>query len=175
MLLSLVLISKRDRTSPVPNDRVRLHPIAGWIVRAMNSLPSRITGTGSDADRSHALVPGAEFSRHQLGAFANRQGVGAKKNTDGPLLPTRAACPTSYTQSMIPIRRNAMRSRNFCCHRDRRRSLRPITVSTYESVYRHMHRFGDRFRLLIVDEAHHLGPGSGTRRWRCRSRPCGSG
>lgn len=37
------------------------------------------------------------------------------------------------------------------------RTLRPITVSTYESAYRHMHRFGHRFRLLIIDEAHHFG------------------
>jgi superfamily II DNA or RNA helicase len=42
---------------------------------------------------------------------------------------------------------------------DGSRSLRPITVSTYESAYRYMHRFGDRFRLLIVDEAHHFGSG----------------
>src|SRR5690349_20261509 len=40
---------------------------------------------------------------------------------------------------------------------DGSRRLRPITVATYESAYRYMHRFGDRFRLLIVDEAHHFG------------------
>ncbi len=31
-----------------------------------------------------------------------------------------------------------------------------ITISTYQSVYRNIHVFKDRFSLLIVDEAHHL-------------------
>lgn len=42
---------------------------------------------------------------------------------------------------------------------DGSRSLRPITVATYESAYRYMHRFGDRFQFLIVDEVHHFGRG----------------
>lgn len=40
---------------------------------------------------------------------------------------------------------------------DGSRTLRPLTIATYESAYRHMHRFGDRFQLVIVDEAHHFG------------------
>ena len=32
-----------------------------------------------------------------------------------------------------------------------------ITVATYESAYRHVARWGDRFQLLVVDEAHHFG------------------
>ncbi|MFH2002044.1 MAG: DEAD/DEAH box helicase [Planctomycetota bacterium] len=35
----------------------------------------------------------------------------------------------------------------------------PITVSTFESAYRHMARYGNRFALLVVDEAHHFGHG----------------
>lgn len=34
-----------------------------------------------------------------------------------------------------------------------------ITVMTFESAYRHLDRLGDRFRLLVVDEAHHFGVG----------------
>lgn len=34
--------------------------------------------------------------------------------------------------------------------------LRPVTVTTYDSAYRHMDRIGDRFGLIIFDEAHHL-------------------
>jgi superfamily II DNA or RNA helicase len=37
--------------------------------------------------------------------------------------------------------------------------IEPLTVSTYDSAYLHMERFGDRFGLLIFDECHHLpGP-----------------
>lgn len=37
--------------------------------------------------------------------------------------------------------------------------LQPLTVTTYDSAYLHMERFGDRFGLLVFDECHHLpGP-----------------
>ena len=34
--------------------------------------------------------------------------------------------------------------------------IHPMTVSTYDSAYRHIDRYGDRFGLLIFDEIHHL-------------------
>jgi len=34
--------------------------------------------------------------------------------------------------------------------------IRPITVSTYDSAYRHIDRYGHRFGFLIFDEIHHL-------------------
>jgi superfamily II DNA or RNA helicase len=34
-----------------------------------------------------------------------------------------------------------------------------ITVATFESAWRHMHRLGNQFSLLVVDEAHHFGAG----------------
>ncbi len=37
--------------------------------------------------------------------------------------------------------------------------LRPLTVTTYDSAYIHMERWGNRFGLLVFDECHHLpGP-----------------
>lgn len=40
--------------------------------------------------------------------------------------------------------------------------LKPLTVTTYDSAYLHMERFGDRFGLLVFDECHHLpGPSYG--------------
>ncbi len=37
--------------------------------------------------------------------------------------------------------------------------VRPLTVTTYDSAYQNMDRFGNRFGLLIFDECHHLpGP-----------------
>ena len=34
--------------------------------------------------------------------------------------------------------------------------IRDITVSTYDSAYLHLPKYGDRFALLIYDEVHHL-------------------
>ncbi len=42
---------------------------------------------------------------------------------------------------------------------DGARDIQRLTVSTYESAYRTMHALGDRFELLVVDEAHHFGAG----------------
>jgi superfamily II DNA or RNA helicase len=39
---------------------------------------------------------------------------------------------------------------------DNRRNLQPVTVTTYDSAYLHMGDMGDRFGLIIFDEAHHL-------------------
>ena len=37
--------------------------------------------------------------------------------------------------------------------------VEPLTVTTYDSAYIHMERFGNRFGLLVFDECHHLpGP-----------------
>jgi superfamily II DNA or RNA helicase len=40
---------------------------------------------------------------------------------------------------------------------DGEKRLGDVTVMTFESAYRQMDRFGDRFGMLIVDEAHHFG------------------
>lgn len=40
---------------------------------------------------------------------------------------------------------------------DGQQRLYPVTVTTYESAYRHMAGWGQRFGLLVVDEAHHFG------------------
>lgn len=42
---------------------------------------------------------------------------------------------------------------------DGEHDVRPVTVATFESAWRHMARIGDRFELLVVDEAHHFGRG----------------
>ena len=41
------------------------------------------------------------------------------------------------------------------------RRLAPVTVATYASALRHADELGNRFDLLVVDEAHHFGGGAG--------------
>ncbi len=43
---------------------------------------------------------------------------------------------------------------------DGRRSVEPLTVCTFESAYRRMDDHGDRFEVVVVDEAHHFGSGA---------------
>jgi superfamily II DNA or RNA helicase len=38
----------------------------------------------------------------------------------------------------------------------REKQLEPITVSTYDSAYNHAEKLGNRFKLVIFDEVHHL-------------------
>lgn len=42
---------------------------------------------------------------------------------------------------------------------DGRREVWPLTVTTYDSAWIHMKEIGNRYRLIVYDEAHHLpGP-----------------
>lgn len=42
---------------------------------------------------------------------------------------------------------------------DGKRDIQPITISTFESAYRHASWLGNQFEILIIDEAHHFGSG----------------
>jgi superfamily II DNA or RNA helicase len=42
---------------------------------------------------------------------------------------------------------------------DGERRIDTITVATFESAWRQMHRLGNQFGLVVVDEAHHFGSG----------------
>ncbi|MDX2019978.1 MAG: DEAD/DEAH box helicase family protein [Deltaproteobacteria bacterium] len=43
------------------------------------------------------------------------------------------------------------------CLGDGEHHLQPVTVATFASAHRHMQSVGDKFGLLVVDEAHHFG------------------
>ncbi len=43
---------------------------------------------------------------------------------------------------------------------DGMRRLEPLTVATFASAFHHMEAIGNRFDLLVVDEAHHFGTGA---------------
>lgn len=45
------------------------------------------------------------------------------------------------------------------CLGDGERRIEHITVATMEGAYRHMAKLGNRFGMLVVDEAHHFGGG----------------
>jgi superfamily II DNA or RNA helicase len=39
-------------------------------------------------------------------------------------------------------------------------AVEALTVMTFESAWRHLERLGDRFSMVVVDEAHHFGSGN---------------
>lgn len=45
------------------------------------------------------------------------------------------------------------------CLGDGEHRVESVTITTFESAYRRMDRLGDRFTLLVIDEAHHFGRG----------------
>ncbi len=49
--------------------------------------------------------------------------------------------------------------------------VRDITVTTYDSAYLHMPRFGDRFGLVVFDECHHLPGASYSQAAECSIAP----
>jgi superfamily II DNA or RNA helicase len=69
------------------------------------------------------------------------------------LVPTRAL----LTQWLAELAR--FYSGPIGCLGDGRQELQDVTVATFESAFRWMPRIGDRFDLLVVDEAHHFGCG----------------
>ena len=42
---------------------------------------------------------------------------------------------------------------------DGERHIKPVTIATFESAYRHMAWLGDKFDFIVVDEVHHFGGG----------------
>lgn len=90
------------------------------------------------------------------GAGKTRVGIAALRAVGGRalfLVPTRVL----MEQWLLRLREAGVRDPG--CYGDGRRDLRAVTVSTYESAWRWMERIGDRFDLLVVDEAHHFGGG----------------
>jgi len=69
------------------------------------------------------------------------------------LVPTRAL----LTQWLAELSR--FYSGPLGCLGDGRYELEDVTLATFESAFRWMPRIGNRFDLLIVDEAHHFGCG----------------
>ena len=94
-----------------------------------------------------ALPTGSGKTRVALAAM-KRTGLGALC-----LVPTRVLLDQWFREI------SAVYRGPIGCYGDGAHRLAPLTVATYESACRHMPQLGDRFDLLIVDEAHHVGGG----------------
>jgi len=73
--------------------------------------------------------------------------------------PTLFLVPTRVLLAQWLARLRSVFAGPVGCLGDGSRQIESVTVATFESAYRHMHRIGGRFHLLVVDEVHHFGRG----------------
>lgn len=90
------------------------------------------------------------------GSGKTRVAAAAMATTGAPtlcLVPTRALLNQWLTEL------SRFYSGPIGCLGDGRQDVQQVTVATFESAFRWMPRLGNRFDLLVVDEAHHFGCG----------------
>lgn len=76
-------------------------------------------------------------------------------------LPTVVLCPTkALAVAWVEELRRLLPDESIGLVGDGERTIERVTVITFESAYRHMDTFGDRWGLLIVDEVHHFSSGA---------------
>lgn len=76
-------------------------------------------------------------------------------------LPTAILCPTkALAVAWMSELQGHLAGEPVGLVGDGHRTVERVTVMTFESAYRHMDKLGDRFGLLVVDEAHHFGSGA---------------
>lgn len=75
-------------------------------------------------------------------------------------LPAAVLCPTRALASAWVDELGARLGEPIGLVGDGERRVERVTVFTFESAFRHMDSFGDRFGLLVVDEVHHFASGA---------------
>ena len=150
----------RSRTRPGRRSRHRPNSVRSSSGRTRRP-PSR-PGARPGVAAMVVLPTGSGKTRLALGAIA------ATRTPALCLAPTRALCD-QWAAAL-----GAVWDGPIGRFGDGERVVGPVTIATFAGAYRHMAALGDKFGLLIVDEAHHFGAGGATRRSRCRSRRCAS-
>jgi len=137
----------RRRGIAIEAPRPALDPPSGFRPLELRSYQEAALGAWRISGRRGviALPTGSGKTQVALGAIA------ATRTPCLCLVPTRALLAQWMTALAAiwdgPIGRFG----------DGERVLAPLTVATFAGAYRHMARIGDRFGLLVVDEAHHFG------------------
>jgi superfamily II DNA or RNA helicase len=129
--------------------RPTLAPPAEFRPLALRPYQEAALGAWRQGSRRGVVVlpTGSGKTRLALGAMA------ATRTACLCLAPTRALCD-QWAAALAavwdgPIGRFG----------DGERVTGPVTIATFAGAYRHMAALGDKFGLLIVDEAHHFGQG----------------
>lgn len=127
-----------------PEWQLRRTPIDGLSLRPYQEAALH-AWNGAERRGIVVLPTGAGKTRVALAALADTG------------LPAAVLCPTRALASQWMSELRRWLDEDIGLIGDGVNELRRITVLTFESAYRHMDRLGDRFGLLVIDEAHHLG------------------
>lgn len=132
-------------------------PRDAWVRRPVTSLlPLELR-----AYQTQAL--GAWEASHRRGVVVLPTGAGKTRVAIAALyatgLPAAVLCPTRALASAWVEQLATWLAEPIGMVGDGERRVERITVMTFESAFRCMDEIGDRFGLLVVDEAHHFGTG----------------
>lgn len=130
---------------------------ATWPLRVIDVAPLALR-----AYQEEALSAWTAFGRKGVvvlptGAGKTRLAIAAIAKTG---LPAAVLCPTRALASAWIDELRTRLCEPIGLVGDGHRSLERVTVLTFESAFRHMDVFGDRFGMLVVDEVHHFASGA---------------
>ena len=142
---------------------------------ACTTLHAAITRT--EGTLKFPIVVKRTWKDYEGGLFAQAEGFWGRRGTI--VLPTGAgktrvaaaamAKTGLATLCLVPTRvlleqwhkqLSAHYSSEIGIYGDGTRRLAPITIATFESAYRNIGMFGNKFGLLVIDEAHHFATGA---------------
>lgn len=148
---SEVVEALRSRALPFSDEVASLSPaaIAPWKSLDLRPYQRGALLSWEVAGRRGIVVmpTGSGKTRVALAAMA---GTGRRTLC---LVPTRALLRQWLSEL------SAVYSGRVGCLGDGEHVIEPLTVGTFEGAYRYMSSIGNRFELLVVDEAHHFGVG----------------
>jgi superfamily II DNA or RNA helicase len=131
---------------------------SAWVTR-----PRDVRSLDLRAYQAQALASWAAFAHRGVvtlptGAGKTRVAIAAIFETG---LPTAVLCPTrALAVAWVDELKRQLDGEAVGLVGDGQRAVERVTVLTFESAFRHMDQLGDRFGLLVVDEAHHFGSGA---------------
>jgi superfamily II DNA or RNA helicase len=134
---------------------------AGDVRSAWGARPRPLDDLELRPYQTEALAAWESFGRCGVvalptGAGKTRLAIAAIRATG---LPSIVLCPTRVLLAAWADELAKRMREPIGTVGDGQRRIERITVMTFESAYRHLQDVGDRFGLLVVDEAHHFAGG----------------
>jgi superfamily II DNA or RNA helicase len=151
----------------------RYSPLKETLTRAGHSVQDRVRLVGGDPVQGWKPV---ELRSYQAAALSSWEVAGARG---------LVVLPTGSGKTRLAIAAMARHRRRVLCmvptrvlleqwrralgefyrgpigqYGDGTRDAGPVTVATFASAFHHMETLGNRFDLVIIDEAHHFGTGA---------------